>query len=1021
MTDLIEDERERQQNLPGPEPENFLLIAEREQGILRDQLLADAEARFRGAYENTAIGIAFANLDGLLLDVNSTYCAMSGYSRDELLRTRVADLIYSDDRGQHERLIEQLKTQAIPSFVIENRFVRKDGQPIWVRRSVSTVFAPDGTPKWFLALVEDVDAQHKAAQALETSERIYRAIGESMPFGVWITDENGVGTYASQSMLDMLGVTLDQFINMGWAGMLHPDDAARVAPAWREFIRTNGTWDAEFRIRGKDGQYHPIWGRGLPVRDDDGKIIAWAGVNLDISSLKKTEEELRNSEKLYRAIGESIAYGIWTTDAQGRNTYTSQSMLELLGLTQEQASELGWTHALHPDDVQRITAAWQECVRIGGNWDTEYRYRDPQGAYHPVLSRGVPVRNDDGRIIAWAGINLDIGSLKKTEEDLRNSQHIYRAIGETIPFGIWICEPDGKAMYASQSMLDMLGFTMEQFRDFGWGDALLPEDTERITSAWREHILNPDGPMWDMEHPFRGKDGQIHYVLGRGVPVRDERGQLLCWAGINLDITNLKKTEEQLRKSQHLYRAIGESIPFGIWICDPDGRNTYASQSLLDLLGITQEQCSEFGWGDALHPDDAERTIAAWKECVRTEGVWSIEHRYRGVDGKYHPILARGVPVRDDDGKIIAWAGINLDISDLKQTEEELRISRDRFVLALRNSPILVSTQDTSLRYTWIYNPALGRSAEDVIGKTYEEFGSTEHGAALTAMKRSVLESGTGQRQEVQLPGADGMLHTFDTTVEPLRDAHGLITGLTTVAVDITRSKQQEQQIRDSQVRLELHRRLLDQREQERASLAREVHDGPVQTLAALNMELDLLARKVKDPETRRELSRMRRELKAGMQELRDMVGELRSAQLQAVGLTHAIRMHAEEFNRKHAEIALTCKVAPDRRRLGMYGSLALFRIYQEALSNVAKHSQATKVSVTLRFTREHAILSVRDNGKGMEGPADLIDQTTRGRYGLAGMQERADAVSGKLEIRSRPGKGTTVIAAIPLEQAVEK
>ena len=91
------------------------------------------------------------------------------------------------------------------------------------------------------------------------------------------------------------------------------------------------------------------------------------------------------------------------------------------------------------------------------------------------------------------------------------------------------------------------------------------------------------------------------------------------------------------------------------------------------LVGITQEQCSNFGWGDVLHPEDAARTIAAWKECVRTGGTWDIEHRFRGVDGQWHPILARGVPVRGEQGTVTCWAGINLDISRLKQAEAEVR------------------------------------------------------------------------------------------------------------------------------------------------------------------------------------------------------------------------------------------------------------------------------------------------------------------------------------------------------------
>jgi PAS domain S-box-containing protein len=110
-----------------------------------------------------------------------------------------------------------------------------------------------------------------------------------------------------------------------------------------------------------------------------------------------------------------------------------------------------------------------------------------------------------------------------------------------------------------------------------------------------------------------------------------------------------------------------------VWVCEPDGRNRYASRSFLDMVGITQEQCSNFGWGEVLHPDDAERTIAEWKECVRTGGNWDIEHRFRGVDGEWHHVLARGVPVRNEQGEITCWAGINLDITDRKRTEEALR------------------------------------------------------------------------------------------------------------------------------------------------------------------------------------------------------------------------------------------------------------------------------------------------------------------------------------------------------------
>ena len=197
--------------------------------------------------------------------------------------------------------------------------------------------------------------------------------------------------------------------------------------------------------------------------------------------------------------------------------------------------------------------------------------------------------------------------------------------------------------------------------------------------------------------------------------VASEDGQT-CRVAI-IDITKRKQAEEALLVSENIYRAIGESIDYGIWICDPDGRNLYASQSFLDLVGMSQEQCSNFGWGDVLHPDDAEQTIAAWKECVRTENTWDIEHRYRGVDGQWHDILARGLPVRNEQGDIINWSGINLDISQLKQTEKALRQSEERHRVLAETMLQGVVHQDSAGRIISM-NPA----AERILGKSREEF-----------------------------------------------------------------------------------------------------------------------------------------------------------------------------------------------------------------------------------------------------------------------------------------------------------
>ncbi len=204
-----------------------------------------------------------------------------------------------------------------------------------------------------------------------------------------------------------------------------------------------------------------------------------------------------------------------------------------------------------------------------------------------------------------------------------------------------------------------------------WAARIHPEDRAATEALVRASV--EQGADYRAEFRALMRDGTVRWIEARARIECDAAGKPVRQYGVMIDITDRKRNEQALRESERLYRAIGESIDYGIWVCAPDGRNTYASESFLKLVGMTQEQCSNFGWGNVLHPDDAEHTIAAWQECVRTGGTWDIEHRMRGVDGRWHPILARGVPVRDERGDIVCWAGINLDISQLKQAEADLR------------------------------------------------------------------------------------------------------------------------------------------------------------------------------------------------------------------------------------------------------------------------------------------------------------------------------------------------------------
>ncbi|MFB3903328.1 MAG: PAS domain S-box protein [Acidobacteriota bacterium] len=303
----------------------------------------------------------------------------------------------------------------------------------------------------------------------------------------------------------------------------------------------------------------------------------------------------------------------------------------------------------------------------------------------------------------FAVLFTDVTDRVSAEEKLEEAKQLLDALMENVPEGITIAEaPEGRIKMVSkhgQATLGgphagmTIGDVASRWRVY-YGDGVTPMPVQELPLT---RTITKGEIVRDQELVQLNSEGKRLTFSCNAAPLRNKNGDIVGGVAAWRDITDHKQAEEALRNSERLYRAIGESIDYGVWVCAPDGRNLYASKSFLDLVGQTQEECSNFGWGDVLHPDDAERTIAAWKECVRTGGTWDIEHRYRGVDGNWHSILARGVPVRDESGQVICWAGINLDISRLKKTEQQLKEINETLEQRVRERTALAEERSRQL------------------------------------------------------------------------------------------------------------------------------------------------------------------------------------------------------------------------------------------------------------------------------------------------------------------------------------
>jgi PAS domain S-box-containing protein len=444
-------------------------------------------------------------------------------------------------------------------------------------------------------------------------------------------------------------------------------------------------------------------------------------------NVKQIQEQ---RERLHVTLA-SIGDGVITTDGEGRIEFLNPVAEQLLGWTTVEAAGRPLTEIFRivheetraPVDNPALRALRDGTI-VGLANHTILIARD--GVERPIGDCAAPIRDGTGRVIGSVLVFRDCS------ERLRIDQHravrlavtqalveattideaadrLLRAVGENLRWEMgyfWRRDPDREVLDCQSGWRDSRSPAAEfdavtRGRVFAKGEGLPGRVWESHANVWVVDVTRqqtffraPAAAREGLHSAFAcpvaaGEKllGVIEFFSRRTVEPDADLLEMMgsVAAGFGQFIER-RRAEAALRESQAVYRAIGESIDYGVWVCDQEGRNVYASDSFLRLVGLTQEECSALGWTAVLHPEDLERTVAAWQECVRTGEMWDIEHRFRGVDGRWQHVLARGVPVRNERGETTAWAGINLDIQRLKQVEEQLRASdrrKDEFLATL--------------------------------------------------------------------------------------------------------------------------------------------------------------------------------------------------------------------------------------------------------------------------------------------------------------------------------------------------
>ncbi len=681
-----------------------------EQQVLdRTEALRRSEERFRQFFDNAPNVTCLKDHNGRYLYTNRRFDEIfqlppgtaSGKTDHDLFPPEQADQFQSHDRqvlasgqGQEFEEISQQEDGLHASIVVKFPVTDAAGH-------LSAIGV----------MATDITERNRARAALRESETRFQQFAESVSSVFWIADlTNGDDTivYVNSAFTRIWGIAREELYRNGslWFNAIHPDDRARVKMERARFIvgGSTATFHSEYRILKRDGHIRWIADRGVRMAGLDNRI---AGVAEDITHHKQQLALMAQTETIGKIGG-------WELDFVTNRLWWSEETYRLHDTTPqvyhpavESALDF-YTSKSRP----MIAEALGKGATQGTSWDLELDLISAKGRQVAVRAAG-KVEVVNGRAVRAYGTLQDITERKQAERALRESEERFRALVEASSDVVYRMSPD----WTKVRHLIGRGLTAdEDASSHGWVEKyIFADDRERVMAIIEEAIRTKS--VFELEHRVHRADGNLGWTFSRAIPILDDRGEIVEWFGSASDVTKRKWAEDQLRESEERFRTMAQAVPSFLFETDARGWNVWTSEGWCRFTGQTPEQVAGHGWAEALHPDDRTENLDRWRQCMIDGVSFEAQQRLRKADGTYAWVIARALPVRDDQGRVSRWVGSVTNVDDIVRTQDALRESEQRYRMLFTSMDegycaVRVLFDDAGKPYDYVYeeiNPAFER------------------------------------------------------------------------------------------------------------------------------------------------------------------------------------------------------------------------------------------------------------------------------------------------------------------------
>ena len=757
-------------------------ITERKQA---EEALRKSEEKYRLVVENAKEAIIITQ-DVKLVFVNRAAASMTGYSEEILTSKTFTEFIYPDDRNMvvaHH--IGRIKGEEVPD-VYSFRVLSQDGTIKWVELNAA-VIQWKGRPAT-LNFLNDITERKQAEEALTKSEEKFRKIFYTSPDvvsinrledGTYISINPGFTRIMGYTEKDIIGKTSIEY-NI-WDNI--KDRQRLIAGLEKDGEVIN--LEAAFRTKSGEIRYGLISASVI----DLNRVLHILGVVRDITERKRLQETLDKERDDLRLIIDASPIIVFYKDKEGRFIRVNKIFAEALNRREEDFVGKTVFDFYSPQIAQSMTGDDQEVFQSRHPKLNIIEQYESASGIRWVQTDKIPIFDKDGVPVGLIGFAQDITDRKRAEEELRESEENFRLSLNNSPLGIRTVTAEGETIYANRAVLDMYGYaSIDELRKTPLKDRYTPESYADFQIRNEKRRQGEFGPS-EYEISIVRKNGEIRHLQ----VFRKE----VIWNGakqfqiLYQDITERKRAEEELVKSEEKYRNILESIEEGYYEVDLAGNTTFVNDSTCQIYGYPKEELIGMNNRDYTSKETAKKVFQVFNEVYRT-GNSNKGNDYGIIrkDGTKRYITSSVALMKDSSGKAIGFRGITQDITERKQAQEKLRQSEEKYRLTFASTSDIIFTVDPELKVSNItpsVEKVLGYSPQELINKSFSDL----HLMTPESLERAIFNvqqvfSGLDVPTTIyEFITKDGVKGIGEVTGSPIIQ-EGKIIGVTCVARDIT-------------------------------------------------------------------------------------------------------------------------------------------------------------------------------------------------------------------------------------------